>query len=182
MCQVVAAYMMVEALNKKGYNGFTLSVPSLSELQHIYSLAAPVFITMTSKVCDVLVHPLRLVALSHNFPTVQLISRSLFTLWLFILLHLWAYKVLLLIRSLAFCCYLYIFCMFFVCARHFQIFTLSNRNYYRSWSRFTACVQYGASLYLKLLNHLCLSWCMELIEIYRGLVDSLYMGIIVEVY
>lgn len=48
--QVVAAYMMVEALNKKGYNGFTLSVPSFSELQHIYSLAAPVFITMTSKV------------------------------------------------------------------------------------------------------------------------------------
>ncbi|XP_074325034.1 protein DETOXIFICATION 46, chloroplastic-like [Apium graveolens] len=48
--QVVAAYMMVEALNKKGYNGFTLSVPSLSELKHIYSLAAPVFITMTSKV------------------------------------------------------------------------------------------------------------------------------------
>ncbi|KAK1402668.1 Protein DETOXIFICATION [Heracleum sosnowskyi] len=48
--QVVAGYMMVEALNKKGYNGFTLSVPSFSELQQIYSLAAPVFITMTSKV------------------------------------------------------------------------------------------------------------------------------------
>ncbi|KAL1801799.1 hypothetical protein ACET3Z_030446 [Daucus carota] len=48
--QVVAGYMMVEALNKKGYNGFTLSIPSFSELQNIYSLAAPVFITMTSKV------------------------------------------------------------------------------------------------------------------------------------
>lgn len=69
MCQVVAAYMMVAALNKKGYNGFTLSVPSLSELQHIYSLAAPVFITMTSKVGYVLVHPFGLAALSHNYPT-----------------------------------------------------------------------------------------------------------------
>lgn len=80
MCQVVAAYMMIEALNKKGYNGFTLSVPSFSELQHIYSLAAPVFITMTSKVCDILVHSLGLAAPSHNYPTNQLIFRLLFTL------------------------------------------------------------------------------------------------------
>ncbi|KAK1369491.1 Protein DETOXIFICATION [Heracleum sosnowskyi] len=48
--QVVAAYMMVEALNNKGYNGFALSVPSFSELQHIYMLAAPVFVLMMSKV------------------------------------------------------------------------------------------------------------------------------------
>ncbi|KAL1833781.1 hypothetical protein ACET3Z_003432 [Daucus carota] len=48
--QVVAAYMMVEALNNKGYNGFALSVPSFSELQNIYMLAAPVFVLMMSKV------------------------------------------------------------------------------------------------------------------------------------
>ncbi|XP_074334231.1 protein DETOXIFICATION 46, chloroplastic-like isoform X2 [Apium graveolens] len=48
--QVVAAYMMVVALNNKGYNGFALSVPSFSEMQHIYKLAAPVFVLMMSKV------------------------------------------------------------------------------------------------------------------------------------
>lgn len=48
--QVVAAYMMIDALNKKGYNGFAISVPSPSEMQQIFMLAAPVFITMMSKV------------------------------------------------------------------------------------------------------------------------------------
>ncbi|KAL8108678.1 hypothetical protein AgCh_024950 [Apium graveolens] len=48
--QVIAAYMMVEALNKKGYNGYLFSVPSYNDLKHIYSLAAPVFVTMISKV------------------------------------------------------------------------------------------------------------------------------------
>lgn len=60
---------MVEALNKKGYNGFTLSVPSFSELQNIYSLAAPVFITMTSKVSDDIVHPPGRAAVSRNYST-----------------------------------------------------------------------------------------------------------------
>lgn len=48
--QVVAAYMMIAALSKKGYNGFALSVPSLDELLQIFTLAAPVFLTMMSKV------------------------------------------------------------------------------------------------------------------------------------
>ncbi|CAI9103729.1 OLC1v1002267C1 [Oldenlandia corymbosa var. corymbosa] len=48
--QVVAAYMMVEALNNKGYNGFSISIPSVTELTQIVTLAAPVFITMMSKV------------------------------------------------------------------------------------------------------------------------------------
>ncbi|CAH8356957.1 unnamed protein product [Eruca vesicaria subsp. sativa] len=48
--QVVAAYMMMDALNKKGYSAFSLSVPSPSELLMIFGLAAPVFITMMSKV------------------------------------------------------------------------------------------------------------------------------------
>ncbi|KAF7127232.1 hypothetical protein RHSIM_Rhsim11G0182400 [Rhododendron simsii] len=48
--QVIAGYMMIEALNKKGYNAFALSVPSPSELLQVFMLAAPVFITMISKV------------------------------------------------------------------------------------------------------------------------------------
>lgn len=46
--------MMIETLNKKGYNAFALSVPSPSELLQVFMLAAPVFITMISKVCDIL--------------------------------------------------------------------------------------------------------------------------------
>ncbi|CAE6000395.1 unnamed protein product [Arabidopsis arenosa] len=48
--QVVAAYMMMDALNKKGYSAFSFCVPSPSELLTIFGLAAPVFITMMSKV------------------------------------------------------------------------------------------------------------------------------------
>lgn len=49
---------MIETLNKKGYNAFTLSVPSPSELLQIFMLAAPVFVTMMSKVCDILLDSL----------------------------------------------------------------------------------------------------------------------------
>lgn len=42
--------MMIEALNQKGYNGFAVSIPSYKELQQIFVLAGPVFITMMSKV------------------------------------------------------------------------------------------------------------------------------------
>lgn len=52
--QLVAAYMMVEALNKKGYSAFTVSVPSPNEFLQIFAIAAPVFITMFSKVCCIL--------------------------------------------------------------------------------------------------------------------------------
>ncbi|KAK4477140.1 hypothetical protein RD792_016352 [Penstemon davidsonii] len=48
--QVVAAYMMIEALNKKGYNGFAISIPSPDELLQIFKLSGPVFVTMMSKV------------------------------------------------------------------------------------------------------------------------------------
>ncbi|KAH6780099.1 MATE efflux family protein [Perilla frutescens var. hirtella] len=48
--QVVAAYMMVRALNSKGYNGFAVSLPSPDEFLEIFMLAAPVFVTMMSKV------------------------------------------------------------------------------------------------------------------------------------
>lgn len=43
---------MIEALNKKGYNGFSISIPSAEELLQIFTLAAPVFVTMMSKACD----------------------------------------------------------------------------------------------------------------------------------
>lgn len=48
--QVVAAYTMIDALNSKGYNGFTISIPSITELKEIFTIAAPVFITIVSKV------------------------------------------------------------------------------------------------------------------------------------
>ncbi|XP_028787986.1 protein DETOXIFICATION 46, chloroplastic [Neltuma alba] len=48
--QVVAAYMMVQTLNEKGYNAFAFSVPSAQEIWTILGLAAPVFVTMMSKV------------------------------------------------------------------------------------------------------------------------------------
>ncbi|XP_021753512.1 protein DETOXIFICATION 46, chloroplastic-like [Chenopodium quinoa] len=48
--QIVAANVMIDALNKKGYNGYSFSVPSLAELQEIVGIAAPIFVTMFSKV------------------------------------------------------------------------------------------------------------------------------------
>ncbi|XP_047166009.1 protein DETOXIFICATION 46, chloroplastic-like [Vigna umbellata] len=48
--QVVAACMMIKTLNKKGYNALAFSIPSGKELLMIFGLAAPVFMTMMSKV------------------------------------------------------------------------------------------------------------------------------------
>lgn len=50
LSQVVAAFMMIQALNDKGYKGFAISVPTRVEILQIIKLAAPVFITMASKV------------------------------------------------------------------------------------------------------------------------------------
>ncbi|XP_076900727.1 protein DETOXIFICATION 46, chloroplastic-like isoform X1 [Bidens hawaiensis] len=47
--QVVAGFMMVEALKDKGYNGYVVAAPSANELVQIFKLAAPVFIMMISK-------------------------------------------------------------------------------------------------------------------------------------
>lgn len=41
---------MIEALNKKGYNSYAISVPSPKELLTLIGLAAPVLVTMMSKV------------------------------------------------------------------------------------------------------------------------------------
>ncbi|KAK7257983.1 hypothetical protein RIF29_32348 [Crotalaria pallida] len=48
--QVVAAYMMIQNLKEKGYNAFAFSIPSGKEFLSILALAAPVFVTMMSKV------------------------------------------------------------------------------------------------------------------------------------
>ncbi|XAR59107.1 hypothetical protein NMG60_11014759 [Bertholletia excelsa] len=48
--QVIAGYMMIKSLSKKGYNAFAFSVPSPGELVQTFMLAAPVFTTMMSKV------------------------------------------------------------------------------------------------------------------------------------
>ncbi|KAF3662677.1 hypothetical protein FXO38_11046 [Capsicum annuum] len=47
---VVAAYMMIEALNNKGYKGFAISVPSTDELLQIFMNVGTVFLTMMSKI------------------------------------------------------------------------------------------------------------------------------------
>ncbi|KAK4774708.1 hypothetical protein SAY86_009643 [Trapa natans] len=48
--QIVAAYMMLAALNEKKYNAFTVTIPSYDELVSIIGIAGPAFITMMSKV------------------------------------------------------------------------------------------------------------------------------------
>ncbi|MED6204314.1 Protein DETOXIFICATION 46, chloroplastic [Stylosanthes scabra] len=48
--QVVASFMMIEALKNKGYNATAISVPSFSDFLQIFRIAAPVFVTMFSKV------------------------------------------------------------------------------------------------------------------------------------
>ncbi|PNY04092.1 MATE efflux family protein chloroplastic-like [Trifolium pratense] len=48
--QVVAAYMMSQTLNEKGYNAFSFSIPSGKEFLSIFSLAAPVFVSLMLKV------------------------------------------------------------------------------------------------------------------------------------
>ncbi|XP_058730092.1 protein DETOXIFICATION 46, chloroplastic-like [Vicia villosa] len=48
--QVVAAYMMSQTLNEKGYNAYAFSIPSGKEFLSILSLAAPVFVTLMLKV------------------------------------------------------------------------------------------------------------------------------------
>ncbi|KAL7600635.1 hypothetical protein Lser_V15G24571 [Lactuca serriola] len=47
---VVARFMMIEALKDKGYNGYDIAIPSLTELLQIFKFVAPVFIVMMSKV------------------------------------------------------------------------------------------------------------------------------------
>jgi hypothetical protein len=42
--------MMIEALDKKGFSAFAISIPSPSEFLQIFAIAAPVFVTMFSKV------------------------------------------------------------------------------------------------------------------------------------
>ncbi|KAL5055556.1 hypothetical protein RYX36_036238 [Vicia faba] len=48
--QVVASYMMILELNKRGYNVFAFSIPSTKEFLKILSLAAPIYLTSISKV------------------------------------------------------------------------------------------------------------------------------------
>ncbi|KAK2420177.1 protein DETOXIFICATION 46, chloroplastic [Trifolium repens] len=47
--QVVAAYMMSQTLNEKGYNAFSFSIYSGKEFLAIFSLSAPVFLSLLLK-------------------------------------------------------------------------------------------------------------------------------------
>ncbi|XP_066329161.1 protein DETOXIFICATION 46, chloroplastic-like [Miscanthus floridulus] len=48
--QAVAAFMMMQNLSNKGFRAFSFTIPSVRELLQIFEIAAPVFVTMTSKV------------------------------------------------------------------------------------------------------------------------------------
>lgn len=48
--QYIGGYLMLRSLNRKGYNALTLSIPSSKEFAHMIELAAPVLLTMLSKV------------------------------------------------------------------------------------------------------------------------------------
>ncbi|KAG6761581.1 hypothetical protein POTOM_034809 [Populus tomentosa] len=50
LINIVAAFMMIDSLNKKGYNAYAISVPSTDDLMVVFRLAAPAFIMMISKV------------------------------------------------------------------------------------------------------------------------------------
>ncbi|CAL9147389.1 protein DETOXIFICATION 46, chloroplastic-like [Musa acuminata AAA Group] len=50
LSQVVAAFMMMETLRKSGFSALSVSIPSLRDFLQILGIAAPVFMTMTSKV------------------------------------------------------------------------------------------------------------------------------------
>lgn len=84
--------MMIEALNKKGYNAFAFSVPTLDEILTIVRLAAPVFVTMMSKVKFLLDSLLLCGQFFFLFLYLKLsMFRLSFTLSLYILLHLWVH-------------------------------------------------------------------------------------------
>ncbi|KAE8683638.1 MATE efflux family protein 4 isoform 3 [Hibiscus syriacus] len=53
---VVAAYMMIDALNKKGYNAFVISIPSFNELLIVLAIAGPVVVTLMSKFSTLLIY------------------------------------------------------------------------------------------------------------------------------
>ncbi|BBM97273.1 protein MpEDS5 [Marchantia polymorpha subsp. ruderalis] len=49
--QYIAGLLMLKSLGDKGYNPLAISVPSWSDLSHIMKLAAPILLSMLSKVC-----------------------------------------------------------------------------------------------------------------------------------
>lgn len=89
--QIVAAFMMIDSLNKKGYNAYAISVPSTDDLMIVFKLAAPAFIMMISKVYDVLT---RFYSISCVLVIIVMHLTVLCFRWLsfpssYILLHLW---------------------------------------------------------------------------------------------
>ncbi|KAG6541706.1 hypothetical protein Mapa_016971 [Marchantia paleacea] len=49
--QYIAGLLMLKSLGDKGYNPLAISIPSWSDLSHIMKLAAPILLSMLSKVC-----------------------------------------------------------------------------------------------------------------------------------
>ncbi len=49
-CQYVAAFLMMNSLHVRGYNVLAISSPSWKEFVHMVNLAAPILLTMISKV------------------------------------------------------------------------------------------------------------------------------------
>lgn len=152
LSKVVAAYMMIVALNKKGYNGFAISVPSLEEFLQIFTLAAPAFVAILSKVR---------VLLSRIIHSITSIDLWWFIVWndadsflccACLLRYINGYK-----NS---CCSSGLNVLVYFqkpCEKFILIESITTRWWYNC----TAYALSGENLCLKQPSHLCPSWCME---------------------
>lgn len=140
LSQVVAAYMMIKALNNKGYSAFAISVPSPKEFMQIFAIAAPVFVTMFSKVCYVLFS-----SNSVSAPLRRILCICVFVMfrWLsipswHILLQLWEQTRSQLIRLVPLRVLLTVTFILFVLPSIMNWRLLPNHS--RSWFKCMACV------------------------------------------
>lgn len=197
--KIVAAYMMIEALNNKGYNSFAVSIPSPSEFIHIFGIAAPVFVTMFSKVSECVfffpyIHTyiyLRLVItmITSLWPLISsggiLFSHHIFCDinghvysssspgWLFIYFFLVIKKKKTWITNTRLIILLWLSCNIpFIYSPMVNWWWQFLFCGHRLWYKCTACVLSGGSLFLKLHNRLCPSWCMVEIAAWRRSVHS----------
>lgn len=165
---------MIKALNKKGYDAFSISIPSVNDLVTIFRVAAPVFVMMMSKV---------------NSPS-WLDSWFRCILWFHFLMgfrFLYAADSLLCIDNLY--CYIY---GYICCGCSSGLFAGSlvlwsytpsldmaviagSLVHSRSWFKHSVCALYGVSLSAKLHCPLCLNWCMGSIEAYQRYLVVLYV-------
>lgn len=164
--------MMIDALNRKGYNGFAISVPSPNEFLQIFMLAAPAFVAILSKVY-VALH------FSAFYLLCFIYDRSwtcLICFWLQIVFYalLVFFATSMGTKTVAAHQVVLLRYMIFK-SIHLLIILILNRPHWsrpltisiiiRWWYNCIASALFGVSLFLKQLSHLCLSSYMEPIEV-----------------